>query len=251
MQSEQMPLLSVVIPFFNEGESVEFVCGELFQVLERDSGLAQRWEVILVDDGSSDSTGPLIDKEAQQRERVRALHLHPNSGQSAALQAGFRAAHGTLVATLDGDGQNDPRDIPVLVEALQAQGVDMMCGIRRHRADNFVRRVSSRIANRVRSGILRDNITDVGCSLRVFRRDCLADVRFFRNAHRFFPALFIMAGHRVAEMPVNHRPRERGVSKYGGGINSRLWVGIADLAGVYWLRKRFLLYQAKEFAADE
>lgn len=251
MPSNQVPLLSVVIPFFNEGESIEFVIEELLQIREQECGLEPAWEVILVDDGSTDDTGMLIDELAKRQESVRALHLHPNSGQSAALQAGFREARGTLIATLDGDGQNDPRDIPVLLKALRAHGVDMMCGIRQRRADNFVRRASSRVANRIRSGLLKDNITDVGCSLRVFRRDCLADIRFFRNAHRFFPALFIMAGHRVAEMPVNHRPRERGVSKYGGGINSRLWAGIADLAGVYWMAKRQLRYQSKEYAADE
>jgi dolichol-phosphate mannosyltransferase len=126
----------------------------------------------------------------------------------------------------------------------------MMCGIRTTRADNFVRRASSRIANRVRSFFLQDNITDVGCSLRVFRRQCLGEVRFFRNAHRFFPALFIMAGFGVAEMPVNHRVRQHGTSKYGGGINSRLWVGIADLAGVWWLRKRFLRYRVTGRGSD-
>ena len=175
-------------------------------------------------------------------ENFRALHLKPNSGQSAALEAGFEVALGEFIATLDGDGQNDPRDIPRLLNVLKVKGLDMMCGIRQRRADNLMRRISSRIANRVRSAVLKDNITDVGCSLRVFRRECLKRIRFFRNAHRFFPALFIMAGFTVAETPVNHRPRELGTSKYGGGINSRLWVGIADLVGVFWLRKRALRY---------
>jgi dolichol-phosphate mannosyltransferase len=121
----------------------------------------------------------------------------------------------------------------------------MMCGVRQRRADNWVRRMSSRIANRVRAAFLHDNITDVGCSIRVFRRQCLARVRMFRNAHRFLPALFQMVGFSVAEMPVNHRARLEGSSKYGGGINSRLWVGLADLAGVYWLGKRALLYQVE------
>jgi dolichol-phosphate mannosyltransferase len=234
------PTLSVVIPFFNEEESLEKVCEEVREVLANEQDLI--WELILVDDGSKDRTPQLIDDLVIRRENFHALHLRPNSGQSAALEAGFAEARGEFIATLDGDGQNDPRDIPRLLNALKANRVDMVCGVRQRRADNLVRRLSSRIANRVRSAVLKDRITDVGCSLRVFRRECLKRVRFFRNAHRFFPALFIMAGFSVAETPVNHRPRELGTSKYGGGINSRLWVGLADLAGVFWLRKRALRY---------
>ncbi|HQJ09825.1 MAG TPA: protein ArnC, partial [Deltaproteobacteria bacterium] len=146
----------------------------------------------------------------------------------------------------DGDGQNDPRDIPVLLEELGKRGVDMMCGIRLKRQDNIVRRVSSWIANRVRAAILQDDIKDIGCAMRVFRRECIAGIHLFRNSHRFFPALVKMKGFSVGEMPVNHRPRSRGVSKYGGGINSRLWAGIADLAGVYWMRKRAFSYTVTE-----
>jgi dolichol-phosphate mannosyltransferase len=241
MEVDQSPYLSIVIPFYNEEESLPSVCGEVGEVFS--SSFARSWELVMVDDGSTDRTPALIDELDAMHGNYHAVHLQPNSGQSAALEAGFRAARGDYIATLDGDGQNDPRDIPILLEAMQRSGVDMMCGIRAARADNFVRRASSRIANNVRSFFLKDNITDVGCSLRVFRRQCLEQVRFFRNAHRFFPALFIMAGFSVDEMPVNHRPREHGTSKYGGGINSRLWVGIADLFGVYWLRKRFLRYR--------
>jgi glycosyltransferase involved in cell wall biosynthesis len=234
------PILSVVVPFFDEEESIQKVCEELIQVLSSERGLA--WELIMVDDGSKDRTPQLMDDLAVRYEDFRALHLKPNSGQSAALEAGFEAAIGEFIATLDGDGQNDPRDIPRLLNLLKVKGVDMICGVRQRRADNLIRRLSGRIANRVRSTVLKDNITDVGCSLRIFRRECMKRVRFFRNAHRFFPALFIMAGFTVAETAVNHRPREHGTSKYGGGINSRLWVGIADLAGVFWLRRRALRY---------
>ena len=236
--------LSIVIPFYNEEESIEEVCREVRGVLSAKTDLV--WELIMVDDGSTDRTPQIMDALVRQHRNCRALHLSPNSGQSAALEAGFGAARGELVATLDGDGQNDPRDVLLLLEELKARGVDMMCGIRKKRADNMVRKLSSLIANRVRSGVLKDNITDVGCSIRVFRRDCLKRVRFFRNAHRFFPALFIIAGYSVAETPVSHRPRLRGSSKYGGGINSRLWAGIADLAGVAWLRMRTLKYTVRE-----
>jgi dolichol-phosphate mannosyltransferase len=236
--------LSLVIPFYNEEESVEEVCQEVREVLPPQEEMS--WELIMVDDGSTDGTPELVDALARRYEHLRALHLSPNSGQSAALEAGYGAARGELVATLDGDGQNDPRDVLSLLGELDSRGVDMMCGIRRNRADNALRKFSSRIANRVRSRVLKDNITDVGCSVRVFRRECLGKVRFFRNAHRFFPALFIMAGYTVAETPVNHRPRLRGTSKYGHGINSRLWAGIADLAGVAWLRMRTLRYTVRE-----
>lgn len=248
MEVEQRPYLSIVIPFYNEEESLLEVCREVREIFS--DGFDRAWELVMVDDGSTDRTPGMIDDLDREFDNHRAVHVHPNSGQSAALQAGFGAAAGEFIATLDGDGQNDPRDIPRLLEALRREGVDMMCGIRTARADNFVRRASSRIANSVRSFFLQDNITDVGCSLRVFRRQCLSEVRFFRNAHRFFPALFIMAGFSVAEMPVNHRAREHGTSKYGGGINSRLWVGIADLAGVWWLRKRFLRYRVTDRGGD-
>jgi dolichol-phosphate mannosyltransferase len=248
MEVDRTPYLSIVIPFYNEEESLLEVCREVREVFS--GGFQHAWELVMVDDGSTDRTPGMIDDLDRQFDNHRAVHVDPNSGQSAALQAGFNAAAGEFIATLDGDGQNDPRDIPRLLDALQREGVDMMCGIRTTRADNFVRRASSRIANRVRSFFLQDNITDVGCSLRVFRRQCLGEVRFFRNAHRFFPALFIMAGFGVAEMPVNHRVRQHGTSKYGGGINSRLWVGIADLAGVWWLRKRFLRYRVTGRGGD-
>lgn len=238
------PELSVVIPFFNEEESAEEVCREVREVL--DGGFAGRWELLMVNDGSRDGTGEIVNRLAEEDRRLRALHLMPNSGQSAALEAGFRAARGELIATLDGDGQNDPRDIARLIDEMRRRDVDMMCGIRAKRADNWIRRLSSRIANRVRRGILDDHITDVGCSLRVFKRRCLRNIGFFRNAHRYFPALFQMRGFSIAETPVAHRPRRHGTSKYGGGINSRLWVGLADLAGVYWLKCRSLKYRVRE-----
>lgn len=241
---DDAPYLSVVVPFFNEEESVQAVCLEVGEALAPHRNLV--WELVMVDDGSTDSTPRIIDRLAREKKIFRALHIHPHSGQSAALEAGFRAARGEVVATLDGDSQNDPRDLPGLMSELERTGVHMVCGIRQERSDTLVRRLSGRIANRVRSAVLKDGVVDVGCSLRVFRRDCLDQVRFFRNAHRFFPALFVMSGFTVSQVPVSHRPRRHGTSKYGGGINSRLWAGIVDLAGVYWLRKRALSYTAVE-----
>jgi len=247
--AEQSITVSIVIPFYNEYESLNAVCSEVLAVFGEYGDIA--WELVMVDDGSTDGTAEAIDKLVQGRKHLRAIHIHPHSGQSAALEAGFRAARGEYIATLDGDGQNDPRDILSLFDAMRQRGVDMMCGIRQRRADTLIRRLSSRVANRVRSSVLKDNITDVGCSVRVFRRACLERIRFFKNAHRFFPALFIMAGFSVAEVPVSHRAREHGMSKYGGGINSRLWVGLADLAGVFWLRKRALRYTMREVYDSE
>jgi dolichol-phosphate mannosyltransferase len=242
--SKPKPFLSVVIPFYNEAESIVEVCEEVKAVLA--DTVEGGWELVMVNDGSRDRTGELMADLVKKHENFRGVTLHPNSGQSAALEAGFRAARGRMIATLDGDGQNDPRDIPRVLAELQKRKVDMMCGIRARRADNWVRRMSSRIANRTRARVLGDNISDVGCSLRVFRRAAALQIGYFRNFHRYFPALFQMRGFRVAEMPVNHRARQHGTSKYGGGINSRLWVGIADLLGVYWLKKRALKYRTTE-----
>lgn len=243
-QSPQLPLLSVVIPFYNEEENIREVCEEVHEVITPE--LEGRWELVMVNDGSRDRTPDIMDELSARHPHFRSVHLKPNSGQSAALEAGFRAARGEVIGTLDGDGQNDPRDLFKLIEKMKQLEVDMMCGIRARRADNWVRRASSRIANRTRARILGDNITDVGCSMRVFRRSCVHNIGFFRNAHRYFPALFIMRGFKIAETPVNHRPRSHGKSKYGGGINSRLWVGIVDLVGVYWLKKRALKYRTRD-----
>jgi glycosyltransferase involved in cell wall biosynthesis len=247
--TEKNVTMSVVIPFYNEEESLDMVCREVLDILSDHKKIP--WELVMVDDGSTDGTSAIMDVLAQRHHNFRAIHIRPNSGQSAALEAGFHAARGEFIATLDGDGQNDPRDILLLFDEMERQGVDMICGIRQRRADNFIRRVSSRIANTVRSSVLKDDITDVGCSVRVFRRSCLERIRFFRNAHRFFPALFIMSGFTVAEIVVNHRVREHGTSKYGGGINSRLWVGLADLAGVFWLRRRAMRYTVTESYGSE
>lgn len=245
MISKNQIYLSVVIPFYNEEDCIINVYEELHDSLT--SKLDKPWEIILVNDGSTDQTTKIINQLSITHKECKAIHLRQNSGQSAALEAGFTFAKGALIATLDGDGQNDPEDIHSLLYVMESKNTDMICGIRSIRKDNIVRKLSSRLANNIRSNILKDNITDVGCSTRIFKSECLSQIKFFRNAHRFFPALFIMAGFKVSETHVNHRPRAQGVSKYGAGINSRLWVGIIDLVGVYWMRKRFLKYQVIEY----
>lgn len=238
-------VLSIVIPFYNEEKSIERVVDEVMFALE--IGFDQNFEILLVDDGSTDNTGKLCNYYASSHSVIRSLHLQKNGGQSAALAAGFRAAKGQYIATLDGDGQNDPADIPRLLKLLISKNVDMVAGIRQKRHDNFVRRSSSKIANLIRSALLHDGISDTGCSLKVFKRSAMLNICLFRNSHRYYPALFMIHGYKVAQAPVAHRSRKAGVSKYGGGINSRLWVGIVDICGVMWLKRRTLKNTISEF----
>ena len=233
-------VFSLVVPFYNEAESLESVCREIYDVLNEDYG--SQWELIMVNDGSTDMTPELMDTLAKRFSVFRSIHLKVNSGQSAALHAGFCAARGRIIGTMDGDGQNDPRDFARLIADLEANGADMMCGIREQRFDSALRRFSSWLANRVRSFVLKDGVRDIGCSIRVFHRRCLDQICFFHNGHRFFPVLVKSAGCRVQEMPVRHRPRLKGISRYGLGIHSRLFAGIFDLFGVYWLCRRRLRY---------
>ena len=168
--------------------------------------------------------------------RVRALHFAANAGQTAALDAGFRAARGEVIATLDGDGQNDPADLPRLLAALA--GADVVNGVRRHRQDGWLRRLSSRVANAFRNWATDEHVSDVGCSLRVMRASFLKRVKLWRGMHRFLPTLLRLEGARVIELPVSHRPRRAGASKYG--IGNRLFVALADLLAVRWMIKRRL-----------
>jgi glycosyltransferase involved in cell wall biosynthesis len=227
--------LSVVVPFFNEEENLPLLVGEIEAAL---AGQAWQYEVLLVDDGSTDGSLEALEKALGERtapERFRVLRLRRNSGQSAALCVGFRAARGDLVVTLDADLQNDPADIPAVVAALTDH--DLVSGIRVNRQDTASRRLASRIANRVRSWVIGDGIHDVGCSLKAYRRELLEDLPTFHGMHRFLPALVQMRGARVREIPVNHRPRCHGESKYT--IGNRLARTVADLAAVRWMQSRW------------
>lgn len=233
---------SLVVPVFNEEECLPEVLKELKAALG-ETDLAT-WEVILVDDGSTDRSVKVIKGQTADDDRFRVIRLVRNAGQTAALDIGFQAARGRIVGMMDGDEQNDPRDFPRLIEALDRTGVDMMCGVRQKRQDSLVRRVSSRIANSVRNRVTRETVTDVGCSIRVFRRECLGEIKLYNGMHRFFPTLFRIEGYRIAEIPVNHRPRVRGRSKYG--VGNRLWRGIVDLFAVRWMQARVLRYQVRQ-----
>ena len=225
------PRLSIVIPLFNEEENLEPLLAELTAALE---GLEHGYEVLLVDDGSSDGSAAVLRRLAAADPRLRVLRQPRNQGQSAAFAAGFRRARGEIIATLDADLQNDPADLPGMLA--QLGDCDVVCGVRTDRHDSFVRRASSRIANGVRNRLTGESITDVGCSLRVMRTRHARRVLPFDGMHRFLPTLLRMEGARVKEVPVRHRPRLRGVSKYG--IHNRLWRGIADIFGVRWLQRR-------------
>ncbi len=229
-------MISVVVPVRNEAENIVPLIEEIHEALEG------RWdfEVIYVDDGSTDETKARLTAAGARFERLKVLRHRASCGQSAAIWTGVKAARGSWIVTLDGDGQNDPADIPALLEVAEAAdpgaGLDMVAGIRRKRRDSWLKRVSSRIANAVRQALLRDGVSDTGCGLKVIRRQSYLALPYFDHMHRYLPALVIRGGGGIRCVDVNHRPRLEGASNYG--VLDRLWVGISDLFGVAWLLRR-------------
>lgn len=228
--------LSVVVPVFNEADNIRPLLEEIRTALEGHLD----YEVIYVNDGSRDATlGELRDCR-YEFPRLRILNHAASCGQSTAIRTGVRAARASWIATLDGDGQNDPADIPNLWARMRADTGDpplwLIAGWRRRRRDSAVKRLASRVANGVRRRLLDDDTPDTGCGLKLFRRDVFLELPCFDHMHRFLPALVQRAGGRVVSVTVNHRPRARGQSKYG--VFDRLWVGIVDLFGVSWLQRR-------------
>ena len=227
-----MPELSVVIPVCNEAENVAPLAGEIARALA-----GRDFEILFVDDGSTDGTADAVRAaRAAGIPQIRLLRHSFRSGQSAAVCSGVRLARAAWVATLDGDGQNDPADIPALV-AHRGDALLVMGNRSGRRRDTWLRRWQSRVANGVRSSLLGDGTPDTGCGIKLMHRETFLDLPRFDHMHRFLPALFQRAGAKVVSVPVNHRPRERGVSKYG--MLDRLWVGIVDIFGVMWLKRRF------------
>ena len=227
----ERPYLSVVVPAYNEEENVVPLAEEIIAAL---TTLPGGFELILVDDASTDATAHRI--KQLKHPRVRAVYHRINCGQSAAVGSGFQAAQGEWVATLDGDGQNDPADLPAMLEKAVHDRVDCVTGVRRKRQDNFIRRFSSRVANGFRNWITGDQVSDSGCGIRVVRRTALREIPVFNGMHRFLPTLLRGQGYTVAETAVNHRERLRGTSKYG--VHNRLWRGIRDCFGIRWYLKR-------------
>jgi glycosyltransferase involved in cell wall biosynthesis len=227
------PEISVIVPLYDEVESLLRLATEITRALQP---LGLPYEVIYVDDGSDDgSTGVLL-ALAREDLTVRVIRQRRNSGQTAALDAGFRFARGAIVVTLDADLQNDPADIPRLLALMDRY--DVVSGVRIPRCDSWLRRASSRVANRVRNRVTHDGVTDVGCTLRACRAEFLRGVPMFVGMHRFLPTLLRMAGARTTEIPVNHRPRLHGRPKYN--IGNRLWRTLADLLAVRWMQKRWI-----------
>jgi dolichol-phosphate mannosyltransferase len=224
---------SIVIPFYNEAACVR-------AVLEEVRACQPEAEIIAVDDGSRDNTWAVI----RSLPGIHGLRLTENRGQSGAMLAGMRVASGEFIVLMDGDGQNDPADIDRLVALARQDGVDVACGRRIKRRDTWSRRVASRAANAIRRAILSDGIRDTGCSLKVFRREHVELLVPFNGLHRYLPAIFKHAGLRLAETPVNHRPRTVGKSKYTNW--NRAWRGIYDLFGVRWLLNRTVVYPPLE-----
>ncbi len=236
--------LSVVVPVRNEAENLKPLLDEIVRAV---GGLCD-YEIIYVDDGSTDGTLARLSTLRPDFPRLRILHHAKSYGQSTALLTGIRAAAGAAIATLDGDGQNDPADIPRLLDVLrelrQETPKAMVAGHRKKRQDTGWRRFTSRVANTVRGGLLGDNTPDTGCGLKTFSRDLFLELPYFDHMHRFLPALVQRAGGKVVSVAVNHRPRLAGVSKYGTW--QRLWVGIVDMFGVMWLQRRAFVADVEE-----
>jgi dolichol-phosphate mannosyltransferase len=230
---------SVVIPVKNEEENIASLIQEIDPVMK---GLKQPWEIIVIDDGSTDNTLDVLKSLKPFYSNLRILVFAYNSGQSSAFDAGFKAANGEYVITLDGDGQNDPADIPLLIEATK-EGFDLVVGKRAKRNDPFSKRIISKFSNFVRSRVCKDGVSDTGCSLKVYKTKCLANIKMYTGMHRFLPALFVIEGYSIKEIPVNHRERTKGKSKYH--FFNRSIKPLMDMFAVSWMRKRALKYKIK------
>jgi glycosyltransferase involved in cell wall biosynthesis len=234
------PHLSIVVPVKDEEDNIRPLVDTCRDALGE---LYGRCELIFVDDGSTDGSLACMQAVAEEDPHVRWLQFERNCGQSAALDSGFRAARGDLVAMIDADLQNDPADLPAMVELIESGQCDCVCGIRQKRQDSWVRKVSSKIGNGTRNWLTHESITDVGCSIRVFRRELLGGLKMFRGMHRFLPTLLRLEGARIREIPVRHHPRTRGSTKYG--IGNRLFHGLRDIFAVRWMQSRHIRYHIK------
>ncbi|MBL6986534.1 MAG: glycosyltransferase family 2 protein [Methylobacter sp.] len=237
--------ISVVVPVYNEADNICALIAEIVTVMSR----AKAYEIIYVDDGSHDDTASVLKLAQQSVKTLRVIRHRQSCGQSTAIRTGVKAANYPYVATLDGDGQNDPADIPRLYSVLaeyrkSSSNLWMVAGWRNKRYDSAWRLFSSKLANAVRSSLLGDKTPDTGCGLKVFLKDEFLGLPYFDHMHRFLPALILRAGGQVISEPVNHRVRAHGYSKYG--TLDRLWVGIVDIVGVMWLQRRAKLPEVSE-----
>ena len=236
----ERPDLSVVFPVYNEEENVPVLLDEIARAI----GGKWSYEMVAVDDGSTDRSLQVLRDMRAKYPQLRVLAFEKNTGQTAALDAAWRNARGRMVVSLDADLQNDPADIPAMIANLEKQNADMVIGVRTNRRDTWSRRVQSRIGNGVRNWITNDKITDTGCSLKLVKREAIDRVRLFTGMHRFLPTLVRIEGYKVVEMPVNHRPRRFGTSKYGA--MNRAARGLVDCLAVRWMTKRAFHYKVHE-----
>ncbi|MBI2557562.1 MAG: glycosyltransferase family 2 protein [Planctomycetes bacterium] len=230
------PDISIIIPLYNEVDNIEPLSHSIINAMQ-----GQNYEVIFVDDGSVDGSAKKLKERCAQHTNFRAIHFKKNAGQTAAMDAGFKHAAGKYVVSMDADLQNDPADIPKLLEKLNTY--DMVCGWRQKRNDPWIKRISSKVANYIRNKLSREDIKDTGCSLKAYRRECLDHIRLYNGMHRFLPTLFKMEGFTVTEIVVNHYPRKFGKSKYG--ISNRAFRAFVDLLIVRWMKKRKLNYEVE------
>lgn len=234
-----LPEISVVVPIKDEEDNIRPQIEEIQRSMDT---LGRPYEILYVDDGSEDRSWEVLAGEVERCPVLRALRLDRNHGQSAAMDAGIRNARGELIVTMDGDMQNVPADIPGLIEALGE--ADMVCGYRAERNDTAWRRVQSRIANAIRNWLTGDSIRDTGCSLKVFRKICFANVKMYNGMHRFLPTLARLEGFAISEAPVSHRARHSGVAKYG--FSNRALRSLRDLIAVRWMQSRHLSHKVAE-----
>lgn len=227
---------SVVIPLKNEEDNIEELINELEPIMK---SLRDPWELICIDDGSTDQTRDILRKLTSVKSYLRVLEFSKNFGQSSGFDAGFRNAKGEFVITMDGDRQNDPADIVKMIKF--TDHYDLICGSRKERKDPWQKKIISALANSLRRRLCQDGISDTGCSLKIYRTQCLQKIKMYHGMHRFLPALFSIEGFRVMEIPVNHRPREKGVTKYH--FFNRSIKPIVDMFAVWWMRRRQLKYQ--------
>jgi dolichol-phosphate mannosyltransferase len=231
--------ISVVIPVYNEEKNLPILIPKLMDVLE---GVGKPYEMIFVDDGSTDSSRQFLKQKASQHPQIHVLGFKKNCGETAAGAAGLKEARGEMIVTIDADLQNDPKDIPRMLEYLK--DYDMVTGWREKREDSWVKRITSKIANAIRNRLSGETIQDSGCTFRAYKRECLKNLKLFKGMHRFMPTLVKMEGFRVIEIPIAHHPREFGVSKYTTW--NRMGRAFIDLLAVKWMRSRHIRYEIAE-----
>jgi len=231
--------ISVVVPVYNEEENLPVLIPQIAEVL---GPLGRTYEMIFVDDGSQDHSRRLLKEMALQYPQIRILGFKKNCGETAAGAAGIKEARGGIVVTIDADLQNDPKDIPRMLDYLKKY--DMVTGWRQKREDSWVKQITSRIANGIRNSLSGEEIQDSGCTFRAYKRECLQDIKLYKGMHRFIPTLVKMEGYRVIEIPIAHHPRKFGVSKYTTW--NRMWRAFVDLLAVKWMKSRHIQYEIEE-----